>query len=676
VPAVKAPFEELWAASGHANKTAEAFIHWDSATPAEVPVTCAKCHSSTGFQDFVGADGSEAGKVDKAAAIGTVITCDTCHNAATLKLSTVTFPSGAEVTGLGREAVCMTCHQGRASGKTVDDKITAAAFATEDTPATPEQKITFTNIHYFAAAVSRYGTEVKGGYEYPGKSYDTVYNHVLGYQACTDCHDPHSTAIKIDECKVCHPDVAKVEDLKNIRMNDSLVDYNGNGDVKEGLYYEVDGLRNMLLQAIMNYAKEVIKTPIVYDAATNPYFFIDTNADGKADKEELVSTNNYNAWTARLLKAAFNYQTAIKDPGGYAHGSKYIIELLYDSIEDLNTKATTQVDLSKANRISAGHFAGSQMAFRDWDAEGEVPASCSRCHSGEGLPMYLKYATTIGNPTVNGMLCETCHDDMVKFTRYQVATVPFPSGASLTFTETLDNNLCIECHQGRQSTVSVNTAINKLKLATDDTVSKDLRFSNIHYFAAGATLFGTQAKGLYEYTGKAYAGKFEHVAGFEGCANCHDAHALQPKLAACKGCHNTDDPTQITAKGDKEPLAAIFETMKARLLEGIMAYAKDVNKVAIVYSPTSNPYWFVDTNGNGTADPEEVVSTNAYNGNWSSRLLRAAYNYQAAVKDPGAFVHNHTYVFQVLFDSITDLKTKVPALKVDDLTRPEVPAAK
>jgi len=220
----------------------------------------------------------------------------------------------------------------------------------------------------------------------------------------------------------------------------------------------------------------------------------------------------------------------------------------------------------------------------------------------------------------------------------------------------------------------VNAAINKLKLANDDTMSKDLKFLNIHYFAAGATLFGTQAKGLYEYNGKVYAGKFEHVKGYEGCADCHDAHSLQPKLQACKGCHNTDDPTQIAGPGDKEPLAATFETMKARLLEGVTAYAKDVAKAPIVYSPASYPYWFIDTNGNGKADPDELKTENAYV-SWTPRLLKAAYNYQASVKDPGAFVHNHTYVFQVLYDSIADLQTKAPGLKLDDLTRPAVPAA-
>ena len=40
-----------------------------------------------------------------------------------------------------------------------------------------------------------------------------------------------------------------------------------------------------------------------------------------------------------------------------------------------------------------------------------------------------------------------------------------------------------------------------------DAVSEDLGFTNIHYFAAAATLYGTLAKGGYEYEGKTYDAK-------------------------------------------------------------------------------------------------------------------------------------------------------------------------
>jgi len=44
---------------------------------------------------------------------------------------------------------------------------------------------------------------------------------------------------------------------------------------------------------------------------------------------------NYRTWTPDLLKAAYNYHYVIKDPGSYSHNPRYIMQLLYDSIDDL-----------------------------------------------------------------------------------------------------------------------------------------------------------------------------------------------------------------------------------------------------------------------------------------------------------------------------------------------------
>ena len=59
----------------------------------------------------------------------------------------------------------------------------------------------------------------------------------------------------------------------------------------------------------------------------------------------------------------------------------------------------------------------------------------------------------------------------------------------------------------------------------------------------------------------------------------------------------------------------------------------------------------------------------AVSGNWTPKLLKAAFNYQYSQKDPGAFVHNPKYVIQFLIDSIEDLGGDV-----SKYTRPEVPA--
>ena len=50
-------------------------------------------------------------------------------------------------------------------------------------------------------------------------------------------------------------------------MAGSLVDYNGNGDMEEGIYAEIEGLREMLYEAMQAYTSEVTGSPIVYDAA-------------------------------------------------------------------------------------------------------------------------------------------------------------------------------------------------------------------------------------------------------------------------------------------------------------------------------------------------------------------------------------------------------------------------
>ena len=227
------------------------------------------------------------------------------------------FPSGVELTGLGREAVCMTCHQGRASKVQVDEAIAAAGV--EDDAVSED--LGFINIHYYAAAVSRYGTEVKGGYEYEGMSYDTLFEHVPGVTACQDCHSAHTTEIKIETCAHCH-EAETAEDLRDVREPSSHVDYDGDGDMEEGVYYEIEGLKALLYQAMQAYSADVLEAPIVYDAHAYPYFFNDTNGDGEAVEDEANYGNQFASWSPRLVKAAYNFQTVSQDLGGYAHGGK------------------------------------------------------------------------------------------------------------------------------------------------------------------------------------------------------------------------------------------------------------------------------------------------------------------------------------------------------------------
>ncbi|MDI3338072.1 polyheme membrane-associated cytochrome C [Defluviimonas aestuarii] len=311
---------EAWLASPHARRGSESFTHWNE--DGEIPAQCATCHSSIGIRDFLGGDGSAAGLVDQPVALGALIDCTACHSAAASVLDQVTFPSGVSIGDLGSSAVCMVCHQGRQSSDGVE-----AALVGLDDAVSPE--LGFVNIHYRAAAASLMGTEARGGFEYPGKTYAGRFAHVPDFNTCTTCHDPHGLQVRPEPCAECH----KTADLTAIRTRPADVD--GDGDTGEGVAGEIASLHDALGRAISAYAAQIADASLVYAPDAYPYFFGDLNGNGALDAEEAAYPNRYQSWTPRLLRAAYNYQFIAKDPGIYAHNPTYAIQLLIDSIDDL-----------------------------------------------------------------------------------------------------------------------------------------------------------------------------------------------------------------------------------------------------------------------------------------------------------------------------------------------------
>jgi hypothetical protein len=330
-------YEEIiadWSVSGHANFTGEPFRHW--AADGAVPTSCAKCHSRP-------------------------ISCGACHtgdgDGTTLwdrrdvntALSPVTFPSGLTA-DLGDDSnLCMACHQGRESKKSIDDTIAA-------NPAGP---YSFINIHYFAAAATLFGTEVKGGYEYDNLVYVGRFAHLPARETCIMCHmgraddlleNNHTFEAEAAYCLPCHRGTVTnptdpAHPFRDIRFpavgGGTLgIDFDGDGNAAEGLYFEIwDTLVPGLLAEIRQYAGTVIGTNIAYDPISYPYFFKDTNGNGIVDPDEANFANRYNLFDATLLKAAYNYQVVQKDPCGYIHNGMYTIQLLYDSTRDLGGDA-------------------------------------------------------------------------------------------------------------------------------------------------------------------------------------------------------------------------------------------------------------------------------------------------------------------------------------------------
>lgn len=311
-----------WLDAPHADHASLSFTYWNK--DGAVPENCATCHSQPGFLDFLGADGTAAGVVDHPVAINAPIGCAACHTDTAHALDSVTFPSGVTVAGLGADAVCTVCHQGRLSGADVTAATTGLA---EDTPSAD---LGFLNIHYGIAAAVTGGSDVGGGFHYPGQSYAGRFSHVPGADSCTACHDPHSTKVASEGCLSCHRGVT---DLRDIRTRHS--DFDGDGVISGGIHTEITGLQDQLYAAIRTYATQTIGTPIAYAPGQFPYFFTDTDADGQINAAEAVFPNRYQSWTPRLLKAAYNYQVALKDPGGFVHNPRYLLQLLHDSLADL-----------------------------------------------------------------------------------------------------------------------------------------------------------------------------------------------------------------------------------------------------------------------------------------------------------------------------------------------------
>ncbi len=652
------PYYDAWLTSAHADATSVPFNNWNS--QGSVPVECARCHSSEGFVDYLGGDGSTPGKVDQPAPVQSVIRCQTCHNAAADALTSVTFPSGVTVSGLGGEARCMTCHQGRASGADVDAAIAAAAVTNDDQVSAA---LHFQNIHYFPAAATLFAGRAKGGYQYADQTYDVRFRHVDGMNTCIGCHDPHSTKVRFDKCAGCHTGITDVNGAHAIRMMSSVGrDYDGDGNTVEGIYDELVGLRDKVLAAVTRYGVEH-QTPLCYSVDAYPYWFADSDGNGVCDATETVAANAFKGWTARLLRATYNFQLASKDPGAFAHNAKYIIQLLYDSAADVNTALVVKVDMSKAVRTDIGHFDGASQAARHWDSGEQVDATCSSCHGGEaGFRFFTQYGVGQVVPeTANGLECQTCHDSVSDpVTVIKVASVTFPSG--IVRNEPGNDNICETCHRGRESKATVDAQI----------ATGKYKFLNVHYLPAGATKLGSAVHVGYEYGGQTYAGPLVHQGGAQ-CTSCHDPesshHTFQIADAwntRCRNCHADADGDAKNIRlvhtddydGDgniAEPLAAEIDGLAAKVLAAMQ------DKAGLCYDGATYPYFFNDKNGNRQCDAAELVATNAFAA-FTPALMKASFNYQLSRKEPGAWAHNFDYMAQLLYDGVADLGGSVTKL--------------
>jgi len=313
-------------------------------------------------------------------------------------------------------------------------------------------------------------------------------------------------------------------------------------------------------------------------------------------------------------------------------------------------------------------------SFTHWNEDGEVPAACAACHSETGMldwlgadgtaPLSVEHPGTIN--TVIG--CASCHVSEAE----SLDAVPFPSGE--TVARLGASATCTMCHMGRASTDGVLTATDGLD---PDTVSADLGFINVHYGIAAAVMHGAEGRGGFQYPGLSYAGRFTHVPSAGTCVACHEPHSTEVATEGCLACHQgVADITAIRTRhadfdGDGSADGGIGDEiagLHAILLDAIRAYAREIAGTPIGYAADSFPYFFTDSDGDGTIGTEEAAFPNRY-ASWTPRLLMAAYNYQVVAKDGGAWVHNPAYALQLLHDSVASLSERID-VETGRLVRP------
>lgn len=659
------------------------------------------------------------------------MTCGMCHNEATVlgggDLDRHVFASGVKLTMDGNTAICSQCHDGARPGYEVS-KVKAVLTDAANASVGPDDQLVKGNgvvrAHYLAAAATLFGGEASGYYEYKGggmggtftmRNIYTGRNEHGGKAACTDCHNAHTGELPRDseikaKCGVCHfneagAPVASLVELEEIRQYGFEGDIDGDLNAHESLRDEINGLGEVLYSTIRAYATEVAGASIC--AADNRYYYDNgqfgaTASNGVCEEGEFKNqveascsvgnpgeykdkatceaasgvwtdavSNQYTRFTPRLLAAGFNYLMFQSDRGAWAHNPRYVIEVLSDTILDLNIGLGASAITTPVKRAFNGHFGGAEdaspYAAMTYHAASNPPmgftsGACYQCHGGTaGLAEYLANPTAPAWPSaapepnqssaytayqVNALQCSVCHTygaDMKGIKAIETAYFPGQKAIDAENTNGVvlvaaadapkGFTLCATCHSGRENMASIVK-----KIGDKEPGDFSLSVSNPHYLGAAGIMLGDEAKMMFQYPDKSYTGK-PAFWNAETNGNAPGPHG-SPHGAACTGCHDpkgtahtfeitvadmtVDDPATtdvneagkcgechtLTGHGDYSllPIEHHFNTAKAEVLAAIRAYAT-TNK-DLIRTALSNPD-FETVCFNATKHPYFYVETSA-----------------------------------------------------------------
>jgi hypothetical protein len=417
--------------------------------------------------------------------------------------------------------------------------------------------------------------------------------------------------------------------------------------------------------------------------------------DLKQTHNSNASTQYANSGHANILALAFDEFSA--RPYGTSHVTTYPFDMSITGsggVGSLRNKGNTLFDLIAAPE--SNNFAN---AYLTKAGNTSLPPlvnnyACFQCHNGLGTIDYLKGRQGTTDAQVlwgdANVTCLTCHDTheegaganvripvKLSYNSRFVDSVKNPKGGINKFMDGTDipaevgkGNLCLFCHQGRESGLTVYLAI---KGKVDPYTNPDqvidaangISFINPHYLDSGAILWGRNAwEYIFGGTPQEYStGVPAHQS--LNCMGCHMAepnaenteggHTWRPRVETCQECHGSfvtdfkDIPAIGDYDGDGEVKTAFEEigTLGDPVLgdSGLFGKLKTaLHDAGIDYDPDSYPYFFNASGGQYKA--------------WTSNQLSAAFNLAWAYKsgiDCVAY-HNAYYGAQILQDSLKALR--------------------
>jgi hypothetical protein len=288
---------------------------------------CQKCHTNEGFISF-----TQKGEPDPNDFVAEASQpgCSTCHaphekgDFSLRRISPVTLENG-KVFDVGHGNLCATCHR-------------ATADAAKMVVPMPANKIfPFWGSHHGPQADIVMGTNA---YEFPGKKYGSSAHKDIVNDGCISCHmslpkgraalspeiGGHSFQIEgkvhgadtlnLSACISCHRDVSQVRG-KIVFSIMAQEDYDHNGK-KEPFELEVQGL----LERFVN------KDGTGLLQKLNPPFYKPDGSFNFVRSDALRPVDE--------VAAFYNYRMIVDDKSSGIHNTKYVIQVLYDTIQAMD----------------------------------------------------------------------------------------------------------------------------------------------------------------------------------------------------------------------------------------------------------------------------------------------------------------------------------------------------